>query len=126
MLRVLARVGPSPIHGLGLFALEPIEAGTVLWAWSPGWDLELTVDAVDAAAPALRDWVSTYGWREGGVWHVPADDTRFMNHSTTPNCDPTAPEGTVALRRIEAGEEIVEDYSTFDPDFESYSAGLRP
>ena len=39
---VKTRVAPSGIHGNGLFAAEPIPAGTPIWRFAAGFDQEFT------------------------------------------------------------------------------------
>ena len=44
MMRVRTRVGPSLIEGLGLFAVDPLPAGTTVWALTPGLDIDCVVE----------------------------------------------------------------------------------
>ena len=45
------------------------------------------------------------------------DDGHFMNHSEEPNCVTRSDLSAYALRDIEAGEQLFEDYSTYEyPD----------
>ena len=98
---------PSQIHGRGLFALEAIPAGAVVWAYDPAVDrIELEPDP------------NGYSWRVGDSHVVPGDDARFINHSSTPNLSTTPGlSPSVAARDIEPGEELTEDYS-YDLDWE--------
>lgn len=106
MLRVRAEVRPSPIHGLGLFALERIPRGTVVWSFDAG------VDQL-SSSPAPHG----YSFRTEHGHIIPGDDAKFINHSATPNLE-TTPGLTpaVAVRDIEVGEELTEDYA-YDPDW---------
>jgi SET domain-containing protein len=116
MLLVRTRLGPSPIHGLGLFAVDPIPAGTAVWRFTPGFDLDLEPATVDAQPQPFRDALLHYGWVDPGVdrYLLCCDDVRFMNHSDTPNVRPRFegdPRGAdVAIRDIAAGEELTIDY----------------
>ena len=47
MLLVKTHIAPSQIHNLGLFADEFIPAGTEVWRFTPGYDLELTVEEME-------------------------------------------------------------------------------
>ena len=47
MLLVDARVGPSSIQGLGLFAQEFIPKGTTIWEYDAGLDLRLSQAEVE-------------------------------------------------------------------------------
>lgn len=126
----------SEIHGTGLFAAEPIPAGTPTWRFTPGLDLALHPDAVSALPDISRSWFVTYAYWDiqTGLYVLCADDARFMNHSDDPNVggnyDAEPVFGMdVALRDIEAGEELTCDYRTFDRidrerlHFESAGAG---
>ncbi len=120
MLFVQTRVLASPIHGLGLFATEPIAKGTVIWKFDPLLDIKLTPEEV-ARLPLLgRKFVETYSYVEFDTlaYVLCGDDARFMNHSETPSCSDRydGPDGDVtsAARDIAAGEELTCDYRSFD------------
>ena len=125
MLFVKVEVRPSPIQGVGIFAVEPIPAGTLVSRWTPMVDREFMDCELDWE-PGLREFVERYGWRERRslLWRVTIDHAKFTNHSKAPNLrhvEDAAGDSMVAARDIAAGEEITEDYSTFDPDFDSYA-----
>ena len=122
MLRVHTRIAPG-LHGIGLFAAEPITADTVIWRYDPGMDFEIVLDAplVDGPMPeSLRRFALHYGYAAIGThgenrYIICADDARFMNHSATAN---TRDDNgvTIACRDIAEGEEITCDYLEFcDP-----------
>lgn len=121
MMLVRTRRQQSAIHGTGLFAEEPIPAGTPTWRFTPGLDQALHPDAVAALSDLAREWLVTYAYLDirTGLYVLCADDARFMNHSDTPNVggdyDREPVFGLdVALRDIAAGEELTCDYRTFD------------
>ena len=58
MMLVKTRVAPSGIHGNGLFAAEPIPAGTPIWRFAAGFDQEFT-PAFWSGLPELADRKST-------------------------------------------------------------------
>ena len=111
MLLVNARVGASAIHGLGLIARELIPAGTVIWRFTPGFDVEIPESSLSALSLAAREQVLHYAehYAAEKKFVLSSDDDRFTNHSDSPN---TAPHGDtmVALRDIQDGEEITCDY----------------
>lgn len=126
MLLVKAEARRSPIHGLGLFASEPIKKGTPVARWTEGHDMRMT-PAEWAALPArVREWLYIHWWtREDGNWYGTCDDGRFTNHSKSPNMlwdDDT--KTSIAARDIAAGEELTEDYGDFDASFPEYAADL--
>lgn len=121
MLLVRVTVGVSSIHGLGVFAAEPISAGTVVWRFTPGFDLETEIAAVETQPEKLRERLLHYGYidRRLGKYVLCCDDARFLNHSASPTLvqDLSMDRHGVdrAARNIEAGEELTVDYGTFDP-----------
>jgi uncharacterized protein len=120
MMTVPTYVGPSTIEGVGVFAAEPVRAGTVIWRLEERLDLLLPVDEVERLDPLQRTFIERYGYphmtREG-ILVLEFDNGRFMNHSPAPNTDFTDAEKGWAIRDIAAGEEITCDYSEFDPTF---------
>lgn len=120
MLLVRTYTNKSRIHGIGLFAAEPIPAGTPAWQFDPEVD---KTSALPYAEP-----LDKYSWRaEGSLWVLCGDNARFMNHSKHPNIksnfDLAKPD--TAIRDIAAGEELTVDYSTFDLDAPLYIGTLE-
>lgn len=115
MLLVDATAGPSPIHGRGLFAREPIAAGTLIWKLEPAFDVVMTRRQVDALSPAAGEQVRPFIYVDlaTGLYVLCSDDARYMNHSDAPN---TRTEGscTWALVDIAPGTELTADYAQFD------------
>jgi SET domain-containing protein len=119
------RVQPSPIHGVGLFAIRPIEQGSVIGS-SEGKEsswITLTQEEFSNLAPEVQDLVRDYypHTDERGQYHVPEqgfkslDPTCFINVSLEPNTISTHICGSwylLAKRDIAAGEEITGDYYT--------------
>lgn len=92
----------------------------------PPWDRGFTPEEVSGFTPLMLEHLSKYGWWHEGEWRISLDDSRYTNHSSSPNTRHVVSEGvSIATRLILAGEEILEDYSEFDPDFEAYAASLR-
>ena len=96
-------------------ARELIRAKTVVWVFTPGFDVEMTCEQFDALAPAHRDEIRRYVYteKETGAIILCADDARYMNHADPPNTR-TVGRQTVALVDISPGEEITCNYAEFD------------
>lgn len=116
MLLVRARKGPSPIHGFGLIAEEPIPRGTVVWRFRPAFDLAIPEADLADYPPAVAEQIHYYAY-----WHVPrrtyllsGDDDRFSNSAADP-VTRVAGDRTVAVRDIPAGGEITFDYDDPQP-----------
>jgi hypothetical protein len=111
-----AAVRASPIHGRGLFAVAPIPRGEIVTI-KGGYILDR--DALGAMQPALgpAEIAVADGFfigprrpdeREGGMI--------FSNHSCDPNLGVQGQIVFVALRDIEAGEELTHDWAMTDDD----------
>ncbi len=120
MLNINVSVKPSPIHGLGCFADEPIKKGTIVWQLDKRLDLHIPQAELEALPPAAQAFLHmyAYGANQDGqpVWILCGDHAKHMNHSDTPNlasCGPNQ-EMDMALRDIEPGEELTCNYYEFD------------
>jgi SET domain-containing protein len=120
MMLIRTRVAPSPIHGLGLFAVESIARGTPVWRFQPVFDREFSPEQFAALPLIAREHLRWFGFKENSHVVLNGDHGCFMNHSPTPNTgalpNATAPVTTVALRDIAASEELTCDYFAFDED----------
>jgi hypothetical protein len=120
MLLVPTRLAQSPIHGFGVFALEPIAQGTPVWRFAKGLDMEFAADIVATLPPHVRTFFSHYGYLDRNVQRIILcfDDARFVNHSAMPNVATDYAQDAygvdVALRDIAAGEELTMDYANFE------------
>jgi hypothetical protein len=104
----------SKIHGFGVFAKENIKAGTPMWEYLDGYDLDLIFDDFPLQ---VRQYIKHYGnMVRPGVYLLCGDNARFMNHSEAPNMSASGAKN-IALRDISAGEEITCNYSEFDITF---------
>jgi SET domain-containing protein len=122
MLLVPTYVGPSAIEGVGVFAAEPIAAGTLIWLLEPMLDRLVHKDDVPALPPAMQAFINRYGYASGDdpdFIILELDHGRYMNHSLEPNSRFDTPDGGFALRDIVVGEEITCDYGDFMPGFEA-------
>lgn len=114
MLLVKAWVGVSKIHGLGLIAHEFIPKGTVVWKLVPGFDIILSQDELQKLPPVVQEQVAHYGFFHADInRHVLcADDDRFTNHSDNANIRCYS-DHAVAVRDIQDGEEITDNYNEY-------------
>ena len=122
MMLVKTRVGPSAIHGMGLFAVEFISRGTPIWRFQPGFDHDFSPEQFAALPQIAREhtrWFCFVSKIDGHVI-LSGDHACFINHSENNNTgapvDAPPPVTTVALRDIAAGEEITCNYWAYDAD----------
>lgn len=120
MLLVATYVGPSSVHGMGLFACQDIKQGTLVYKPSPLLDVCLSEVELTKLSAAEQSTVRHYGFRNksDGLWYLAFDDIRFCNHSTrNSNIGSTMIDGMVgvaAQRNIAAGEELLQNYQEFE------------
>lgn len=123
MLLIKTYIGPSDINGIGLFAGEFVSQGTPIWRFTHGLDLKISEAELQAFPDRARESVLHYCYHStvDNTYVLPFDDSRFFNHSPNPNVTsvdiPDDPEGMeIALRDIQAHEELVCDCREFDID----------
>jgi uncharacterized protein len=120
MLLVRVRLAPSPLHGIGVFAVDPIPSGTEVWRFTPGLDLDLDPSVLDAQPALARECLLHYGYLDPRLnrYILGCDEVRFFNHSDTPNVIPDFTRDRYgvdsAARDIAAGEEITVNYEFVD------------
>ncbi len=126
MFLVPTVLGPSSIHGTGVFAVTDIAAGAVLWEFTEGVDWRIEPDDLAAFPEPYQSRLRAWCYLDHDGRYVLCGDTaKFMNHSDDPNCD--EPDGqTVANRPIAAGEELTCDYRTFDLESQEKGAAFDP
>lgn len=126
MLHIRTSIGPSKIHGTGLFAAEPIRVGSAVWSFTPAFDRTFTREEIAKLPDGARIYLATYAYKSqvSGVYVLPEDNGKYFNHSDAPNTRSTHPADggeviTYALRDIAPGEELTDDYSSFEDPFDN-------
>ncbi len=115
MLLVRTELRPSSIHGLGLFAAEFIPKGTRVWEYREGFDYRVSEQFVKSLPEPAQSTLRHYSALWGGGYVISADDARFLNHSNVPNLQTfSEPDCDIAVRDIQIGDELLEDYREFD------------
>lgn len=105
MLHPDLAVGPSRINGLGVLAERRIPAGTVLWVFR--------IDTTRRYESARDSFAHAFEDPHGALWMC-VDGARYWNHSCEPNASCHG-DLDLALRDIEAGEELTYDYGLIYP-----------
>ncbi len=121
-----AEVLTSSIHGLGLFAKIFIPKGTIWWHARPQDVLIISKEQFQIISTSYKNEILensfkallTYSYyeRDLGTLIFCLDDSKFVNHSFDANSGASEDENgfcSVALRDIQPGEEITEDYSKY-------------
>lgn len=123
MLRVKTQLAPSKIHGLGVFADEPIRAGQTVWELDQLLDLRIS-DLVFAALPAqTQAYIRRHCYVNYGAPHefvMCFDDARFINFAANPSLqlanDNTPNSPLIAARDIAVWDELTVGKET-DADY---------
>ncbi|MCB9671068.1 MAG: SET domain-containing protein [Alphaproteobacteria bacterium] len=108
MMHPATRLGfVSEAQGFGVFATAVIPAGTLTWVRDE-WDI-----VIPAVVPAdLLGTVERYAYTEAdGTVLMPWDHGRYVNHACKPNCAGLQAGIDLAVRDIQPGEQLTNDYS---------------
>lgn len=96
--------------GYGVVATELIPAGTITWVLDK-LDREFTPLDFQALEPLYQEILDTYTFRNNkGNLILCWDHGRYVNHSFNSNCLTTAYDFEVAIRDIQPGEQLTDDY----------------
>ncbi|MBI2139825.1 SET domain-containing protein-lysine N-methyltransferase [Candidatus Woesearchaeota archaeon] len=120
-LHPAAEAGKSPIDGKGIFAKKFISKGATLWRW--GKIKRFSKRQFQKLGDAQKKKVLKYAFEdENGFLCLCLDNSRFINHSCSPNMAPSLSDERrdIAIRDIRPGEEITYDYAFLHP------AGEKP
>jgi SET domain-containing protein len=104
----------SGIHGIGVFLLEPVKKGDVIWRFDSRIDRVYSDQELDELPLKLRQFLRVYSTlhAESGLWVLCGDNGRHFNHSDMPN---TLSQGIafgedIAARDLLTGTELTSDY----------------
>lgn len=144
MLVIDTAVRPSSVHGTGLFCQEALPEGRLIWVLHKNFDPMFSAEEWLLLPVPAKEYLRTYMyWSLKHKKYVAClDNSRFMNHSSSPNTKsvffsnieslPAHIKNTlsyeqwlqidiiegfvVAAKNIEANEEILCDYHNDFPD----------
>jgi len=96
--------------GYGLVATRPIPRGTITWTLDH-LDRVIPQEEMARQDPRYHDILMKYSFRNNrGEYIFCWDNGRYINHSFNANCCLTPYNFEVAIRDIDEGEEITDDY----------------
>lgn len=117
MSEIKCTLAPSPIHGIGVFAIHDISKGQRCYVmpderlWYSVSYSNLKKLWPEQRELILQRWASVIN---GSLFTSPNDDAcliLFMNHDNNPNYDIHT---DTALRDIKKGDELLEDYRVME------------
>jgi SET domain-containing protein len=115
---IKTKIGPSKIHGTGLFADEFIPEGTLIW--------KFTQEEISKLPKAAQEYLGTYIWlsKKSNKYCFSVDNGKYFNHSDNPNSlsayyDNEEEVVTKAIKNIQPREEITDNYSSFTDELET-------
>ena len=120
---VWARLGVSPIHGVGVFAIRNIPAGTNVFGPDKAAIVWVDVADIEGASPAERRLYADFTIQQAGRVGCPANFNLltvgwYCNEPAageTPNLAATPEYDLIAARFIAEGEELTVRYDSFSP-----------
>ncbi|MCR4334049.1 MAG: SET domain-containing protein [Patescibacteria group bacterium] len=122
---VFTRLAPSPIHGIGVFAIRPIPEGTSPFRGDSTFARSIRVSDEDlrGVPEAVKKLVHDMCAFQKGYYWIPdngleeATKSWHMNHSSSPNMR-VIREDFIAIEDIEVGEELTVDYTTYSEEID--------
>jgi SET domain-containing protein len=109
-MTIRLRVGPSRIHGQGVFAAQEITQGTRILEYLGE---KITPQEATRRIAQGNTFIFFFDARYDIDGNTPKNTARYVNHSCAPNCASDMLEGRLwilALRDIHAGEELTYEY----------------
>jgi SET domain-containing protein len=114
MMLVRTYIATSAIHGLGVFAAEPIKKNSIVWRFDTELSVVIEPETLNTFPLHIRDWLNHHSFchpSEPKNLIVECDDGRFMNHFDKPNLDMSSILNGIALRDIGIDEELTYNYA---------------
>ena len=121
MMLVETELRPSPIHGIGVFLLQPVSKGDLIWRFDARIDRVYTEAEIAGLPEHMQRFLRTYStWHQATeLWVFCGDNGRHFNHSD----EPTTVSNAIAFGEdraaadLPAGMELTSDYRTICDNF---------
>lgn len=106
----------SPEMGYGVFATSFIPTGTITYV-KDSLELQIKPKRFDSMPPEMRKAVDKYSYKDQkGTRIISWDFAKYVNHCCNCNTLSTGYGFEIAIRDIQPGEEITDDYGLFNID----------
>ncbi len=128
MMLVETELRPSPIHGIGVFLLQPVSKGDLIWRFDARIDRVYTEAEIATVPEHMQRFLRTYStWHQATeLWVFCGDNGRHFNHSD----QPTTVSNAIAFGEdraaadLPAGTELTSDYRTICDNFRQNGHGF--
>jgi SET domain-containing protein len=114
---VFCKLGVSPIHGIGVFAIRPIPKGiNPLKSYIPHREIDISKKDIKRLPKGVKNQLDTFCYYDKKKVSVPViglnsfDLAVYLNHSKQPNLRFKKAGVLVSLKAIKQGEELFIDY----------------
>jgi hypothetical protein len=115
MLMVETELRQSEIHGTGVFLVEPVRKGDLIWRFDSRIDRVYSEEDLASLPERMQRFLRTYStWHEATqLWILCGDNGRHFNHSDMPNTLSLAAGfgDDVAAEDLAAGVELTTNYA---------------
>ena len=115
----------NDVVGYGVVATKLIPKGTITWVQDE-LDQIYTEEEARRLSPLMKDYLETYCFTNSkGEKILCWDYAKYVNHSFNPSCFSTAYEFEIAIRDIQPGEQLTDDYGylNLEVPFEAMDEG---
>jgi len=107
----------SDTVGYGVFATEFIPQGTIVYV-KDSLEIEVSEEDYHKHSKAVQDIIEKYSYiDERGYRIISWDFAKYVNHSCDSNTISTGYGFEIAIRDIQPGEQITDEYGIFNLDF---------
>ena len=128
MMLVETELRPSPIHGIGVFLLQPVSKDDLIWRFDARIDRVYTEAEIAGLPEHMQRFLRTYStWHQATeLWVFCGDNGRHFNHSD----EPTTVSNAIAFGEdraaadLPAGTELTSDYRTICDNFRQNGHGF--
>ncbi len=111
----LAYIGPA--RGFGVVAKLTIPKGSLIYVLDP-MDIMIPPDDPRNGDPLYEELLTTYAYTEpNGIRILCWDHGKYMNHCCQPNTLSTGYGFEIAIRDIQAGEEVTDHYALLNLEY---------
>lgn len=117
--KVFTRLGISSIHGIGVFAIADIDAGTPLFEFDNTEMVWIENNQIENLSPQVKSLYTDFCIKKNNQYGCPSNFNQltmawYMNHSENPNVIANEEYNFFSSRDIKDGEELTINYNLFN------------